>query len=245
MKYRLPSACLSVLVGTIVSLPPAAAQMRGGHGGGAGPRMGGAYAGGGYRGGRGGGFDRGQGGFFPGFLTSGYYPFGEYDTDYDWGYQFPDMPPQPQEFHRVVALPPGAAPAAQPAESLLLELHGDQWVRVAGYSEMAGSGQMAPPSAAPAPGRPATPEGRREAAQPAAKLAPAVLVLRDQHTEEIESYTIMRGVIYINSEDWTTGSHTRRIPLAQLDIPATLKVNRDPGGNFELPSKSYEVMLRP
>jgi hypothetical protein len=208
--------------------------MRGGHGG-AGPRRGGAYAGGGFRAGR--------GGFFPGFLTSGYYPF--YDADYDWGYQFPDMPPQPEGFHRVVAMPPAAAASAQPAESLLLELRGDQWVRVAGYSEMAGPAPTAPAGAAPASSMTPPPEGRREAAQTAAKLPPAVLVFRDQHTEEIESYTIMRGFIYINAEDWTTGSRSRMIPLAQLDIPATLKVNRERGGNFALPSKPYEVMLRP
>jgi hypothetical protein len=77
-----------------------------------------------------------------------------------------------------------------------------------------------------------------------AQLPPAVLVFRDGHMEEVGKYMIQGGVLYATSDYWNTGSWTRKIPLKQLDIPASLKLNQSLGTKFNLPSGPNEVMVR-
>jgi hypothetical protein len=56
------------------------------------------------------------------------------------------------------------------------------------------------------------------------------LVFRDKHTEEVQNYAIVGQTFWIlNAEK------ARKIPIAQLDIPATRKVNEDRGVDFQLP----------
>jgi hypothetical protein len=71
------------------------------------------------------------------------------------------------------------------------------------------------------------------------------LVFRDGHQEEIEKYTIIGPVIHIRADYWSTGSWTRKVAITDLDLPATLKVNRERGGKFSLPSGPNEVVVRP
>jgi len=67
----------------------------------------------------------------------------------------------------------------------------------------------------------------------AQKDAATVLVFRDQHQREIQNYAIADGVL------WNfTGSRTEKIPLAIIDIPATIKANDDHGVDFRLPGAS-------
>jgi hypothetical protein len=56
------------------------------------------------------------------------------------------------------------------------------------------------------------------------------LVFRDKHTEEVENYAIVGPTLWILS-----GQRARKIPLDQLDIPATKKVNDERGVDFQLP----------
>ena len=93
--------------------------------------------------------------------------------------------------------------------------------------------------------RSAVGEGSPEEAQPPAKLPPAVLVFRDGHQEEAAKYTIVGSAIFIKSDYWSSGSWTRQVPIAQLDIPATLQANQARGARFTLPSRPGEVMVRP
>jgi hypothetical protein len=72
-----------------------------------------------------------------------------------------------------------------------------------------------------------------------------VLVFRDGHKDEVSEYTIMSGTIYSKTDYWTTGSWTRKIQVADLDVPATLKLNRERGLKFVLPGSSNEVVTRP
>jgi hypothetical protein len=59
---------------------------------------------------------------------------------------------------------------------------------------------------------------------------PTELVFRDKHTEEVQNYAIVGQTFWIlNAEK------ARKIPIAQLDIPATRKVNEDRGVDFQLP----------
>ena len=181
---------------------------------------------------------------FPGsgFLSPYFYP--GYDYDYEPFVPQAPPPPPPQEAIAPPAPPP--APAASPAEPLVLEYQGNQWVRVASYDQLPASEQPAPPGR-PAPGRGlrSAIAGRTEAAQPPPELPSAVLVFRDGHQEEVQKYTIMGGVIYASADYWSTGSWTRKVPIAELNVPATLKQNRERGAKFTLPSGPNEIVIRP
>jgi hypothetical protein len=58
-----------------------------------------------------------------------------------------------------------------------------------------------------------------------------ILVFRDGHRMELSDYAIV-GKELIN----LSGKGPRRIPLADLDLPATTRVNEDRGVSFQLPS---------
>ena len=116
-------------------------------------------------------------------------------------------------------------------DPVLLELHGSRWVKVTNFGE--------------ASDRVLSAETLAEKQTKAKPLPPAVLVYRDGHTEELSSYSIIGGSIHTKSNYWTTGVWTRTIPVADLDIPATLQQNEKRGVDFELPSSPDEIMLRP
>jgi hypothetical protein len=59
-----------------------------------------------------------------------------------------------------------------------------------------------------------------------------VLVFRDRHVEQIEDYAIVGDTLWV-----FTDLRTRKVLLAQLDIPATTKVNADRGVDFQLPGQ--------
>jgi hypothetical protein len=63
------------------------------------------------------------------------------------------------------------------------------------------------------------------------EAAPAtVLVFRDQHKQEVQNYAIVGQTL------WTFApQHTQKIPLADLDLPATTKANEERGVDFRLP----------
>lgn len=87
----------------------------------------------------------------------------------------------------------------------------------------------------------------------AAALLPVELLFRDGHREQVDSYAIFAGAIQINvpyssrgsSAYWTSGSWARSIPLAELDLPATLQLNQERGVKFVLPAGPNEVVTRP
>jgi hypothetical protein len=143
--------------------------------------------------------------------------------------------------------PPPPPPA--PRESLLIEWQGDHFVRSTASAKAADGAENAPDYAEKfrAPGSTtgrSVPE-QKNAAQPPRELPPAVLVFRDGRREEVSEYTIMSGTIYSKADYWTTGSWTRKIQVADLDVPATLKLNQQRGLNFVLPSSANEVIVRP
>ncbi len=78
-------------------------------------------------------------------------------------------------------------------------------------------------SAQPAP-RPHQPE-RTEA------VSPTVLIFRDQHKQEVQNYAIVGQTLWNFAPQ-----RTEKIPLSDLDIPATTKVNEDRGVSFRLPA---------
>ena len=181
-------------------------------------------------------FSRGSGFLLP--------PYFHPDYDYDYGYEPVTQEPPPPA--AVVEAAQPAAPAAPPPEPLVLEYRDDQWVRVASYGQSPAPAQLVKQGHAPAPILRSAATGRKEAAQPPPpELPPAILVFRDGHEEEIEKYTIMGGSIYTSADYWSTGSWTREVPIAELDVAATLKLNQQRGGKLTLPSGPHEVVIRP
>jgi hypothetical protein len=63
-----------------------------------------------------------------------------------------------------------------------------------------------------------------------AELQPTQLVFRDKRTEEVQNYAIVGQTFWVFGEQ-----RARKIPLADLDIPATKKANDDRGVEFQLP----------
>ncbi|HTM37345.1 MAG TPA: hypothetical protein VL156_11395 [Terriglobales bacterium] len=120
---------------------------------------------------------------------------------------------------------PVAATRLEPVPSaVLLELQGNQWVKVSAFA-----------TATPA----------KSASEAVRELPPAVIVYRDGHSEELTSYSIMGTTLYAKADYLATGAWTRKVQLADLDLPATVKQNQQRGLKFELPSGPNEVVLRP
>jgi hypothetical protein len=169
------------------------------------------------------------------------YLFDDYD-DYDSERTTQTPAPQVVVVEGAQASP--ETPAPKPPESLLLELQGDQWVRVTSYSQSPAGAQAAQPESQPASSPPSvTP--RSSAAEPLREVPPAVLVYRDGHREEVKDYTIIGPTLYTSADYWSSGSWTRKVQMAQLDIPATLKINQERGVKFSLPSGPGEIVVRP
>lgn len=196
-----------------ICLPIAAAQRRGGMGGGNFSH---------------GGFYRGQRGFYGAGLVGSPFLYSDYESG---GPYSVDAPP-PQVI--VVQQASDSVPRNPKPAPLLIELRGDRYVRYGGIQEKDDPATSTHPDyAAPATAKaPANP--------PIA--APAVLVYRDGHRDEISDYAIADGVIYVQGSYWQNGSRPRPIPLSTLDSVATMQANHDRGVKFILPSASNVVI---
>lgn len=60
-----------------------------------------------------------------------------------------------------------------------------------------------------------------------------VLIFKDGHKQEVKNYAIVGATLY----DLTEG-RTRKVQLAELDLPATVKQNDERGVTFDLPAGS-------
>jgi hypothetical protein len=239
MISRLSIALPVAILGAVLLASPASAQRRGMSAPAMSSRMGSSF-----RSGARAGFVRPR----PGrsfndrvFLSSPYF-FPGYDYDYD-DYQGPgsETPVEP----RVIFMQPAKpqAPAAAPSEPLVMENQGGQWTRI----NVSGQSPLRPQSAASGSAQSSgvsTAASRNDAAQTPPELPPAVLAFRDGHQEVVKKYTIKGNVIYTSADYWSTGSWTRAVPIAELDVPMTLKLNAERGGKFNLPSGPGEIVVR-
>jgi hypothetical protein len=174
--------------------------------------------------------------YYP-YYDSDYYPF--YDSQDEVG----EAPPPP--FRARADAPASPANPPKPPESLVMELIGDHWVRLTSYGAMAIAGESGEPQSGAASG-PAQAKGSVASirAQAPSELPPAVLVFRDGHQEEVAKYTIVGTTLSIKTDYWSTGSWTRKIPIAELNLAATLQANQGRGAKFSLPSRPSEVIVR-
>ena len=64
------------------------------------------------------------------------------------------------------------------------------------------------------------------------------LVFHDQHVEEVRNYAISGGMV------WVFGQQTaKKIPLAQLDLEATSRMNDERGVDFQVPEPTLSIMI--
>jgi len=134
-----------------------------------------------------------------------------------------------------------SAPAASPAQSLLLEYHDGQWVRIATGGYLPIGKQYAQSEASGLATEFVRP---KEASQLPATSPPTVLVFRDGRQEEVGRYVIQGDLLYASADHRSAGTGTRKIPISELDVPATMKLNTTRGGSFSLPSQPNEVLVR-
>jgi len=169
-----------------------------------------------------------------------YYPLDYYERS-SATESLPATAPAPPVVIVRTTEPTAEAPPPR-AEPLMLELRGNHWVRItdSGESEVGGGSVGKDSSRNP---RPRSALADREI--PVRKVPAAVLVFRDGHQELTQKYTIIGPDIYTSADYWVGGSWTKKIPLAELDVPATLRLNRERGVRFNLPSAPNEVVVRP
>jgi len=74
---------------------------------------------------------------------------------------------------------------------------------------------------------------------------PAVLVFRDGRQQEVASYSIIGTTLYESASYYASGYWTKKIQLADLDIPATVRTNQQRGVNFVLPGGPNQIVTRP
>jgi hypothetical protein len=140
----------------------------------------------------------------------------------------------------------------QSSQPLVLELQGGQYVRIARTPV---DGEALPLNSDLGSnrndGRTVTSASRQAdrspaiAAAPAKSVAPAVLVFRDGHSEEVRDYAIADGALYARGDYYTDGYWNKKIELSSLDITQTLQANLSRNVNFVLPSFPNEVVTRP
>jgi hypothetical protein len=239
MNHRVITLSVAILGLTFLFASSTPAQRGGGSGRGGGPGRVGAAHGGGAR--HHSARFRGSRGFYNGYSPYYFYPdygFLDYDTD--------DMVEAPPPPFPMAPPPPQAtaAPAPNPPESVMLELQGDRWVRITNYGQSEAGGQ--PNQDVGSGSSMSAADSRRiREPEPPAPLPSAVLVFRDGRQEEIEKYVIVGKTIHIATDFWTSGSWSKNVQIAELDVPATMKLNQQRGTKFSLPSGPNEVMFRP
>lgn len=75
------------------------------------------------------------------------------------------------------------------------------------------------------------------------ELAPTVLVYRDGRREEVREYSIADGVLYARGDYYADGYWNKKIELAVLDLPQTVKANQERGVKFVLPDSPNNVVM--
>jgi hypothetical protein len=179
--------------------------------------------------------------------------FGDYDLDdlYASGYPVASEPPMIPLQDALAMLGSKAGAAASdfqqpaPVEPLMIELQGNQYVRVKSAAAN-GEAQLLTPDtrvtrdAAP----PSTVEHASTPSRHTGELPPAILIFRDGHSEQVRDYTIADGILYAHGDFYTDGYWNKQITLASLNLPETVQANASRNVNFVLPSSPNEVIAR-
>ena len=65
-----------------------------------------------------------------------------------------------------------------------------------------------------------------------------VLIFNDQHRQEVQNYAIVGQTLWAFAPQ-----RTQKIPLSDLDLPATIKANDDRGVDFKVPTMQGKLTL--
>jgi hypothetical protein len=160
-------------------------------------------------------------------------------------YSHNDQPPQVYVIEAPAVQQKTAFEEAKPVVPVMIELQGDRYVRHATGEASNPQPNAVRSSLAPAASSLAS-KARVTPTVSAPVEGPAtVFVFRDGHREESSDYSIISGVIYSKGDYWTSGSWSKKILVADLNLPATLEANRERGVHFRLPGAPNEVITRP
>jgi hypothetical protein len=164
-------------------------------------------------------------------------------------------------------LSPPRDQAPQQGQPLLIELRGDRYVQIDSngaesaersgqpdyFREMSGAqrGRQSPAVGKPniLSSRPRISRGPLNTkSAPSAgvlphELAPTVLVYRDGRREQVREYSIADGVLYARGDYYADGYWNKKIELAALDLPQTVKANQERGVKFVLPDSPNNVVM--
>lgn len=192
------------------------------------------------------GFAAGHHNHFPRALNFGPAYFTDYLTPYD---------ASPSVIVVQAPAPPAERPQPQmeeskPAAPVMIEWQGDRYVRLTAGSETSNQHTTQPDYIANRSPQPTSKNAHATvststATSAAIDLPPATFIFRDGHREQSSDYSIISGVIYARGDYWSTGSWSKQIPLAQLDLPATFRANQEQGVPFRIPTAPNEVVTRP
>jgi hypothetical protein len=127
------------------------------------------------------------------------------------------------------------SPSRPPAEPLMIEWQGDRYVRVGNVAQ----NQAAQRDYSEGP------RGKSSSRTAPASLPPAVLAFRDGTRQEVNSYTIVGNTLYESGDYWTQGYWTKKVQLADLDLPETIRLNQQRGVAFKLPTAPNDIVTRP
>jgi hypothetical protein len=160
------------------------------------------------------------------------------------GYPVASQPPV-IFLQNALASTPMAEPVPQSAQPLLIELQGNNYVRLSGPDDIhSGTSRTEPArqnsrtsslASANSLARDTTSRG----------LAPVTLIFRDGHRDQVSDYTIADNVLYARGDYYADGSWYKKIELSSLDLPQTIKLNQAPEVRFRLPAAPNEVITRP
>ena len=176
----------------------------------------------------------------PGFSRSvAVFPVPFFDSFYS-GYSSDAAYPastQPIVFMMQAAATPAAPDPAPVSQPLMIELQGDRYVQVSGNAA------AQPQTIDRIPSDPVVRPAVKTA--PIAQGAPAILVFRDGHRQEVSSYTIADGSLYASADYYTGGAWNQKIALASLNVTETVATNQSRGVQFRLPTAPNEVIVGP
>jgi hypothetical protein len=172
----------------------------------------------------------GYGGYYPayGYPYSGY-GYGGYGYSYPIDYSTymqpePQPAPEPEpEREALTMFDRGTYRGSERSAASLDPRYGEH------YTDGREHANTAQPQAAPQP------------AQSTSALEPeetTILVFRDGHQIEIGNYAIVGAMLYDLSA--RSGRRSPKIQLAELDIPATVRVNEQNGVDFKLPRQKSQ-----
>jgi hypothetical protein len=114
---------------------------------------------------------------------------------------------------------------------LVIERDGDRWVRRRLANVEPGTSRNQTES-----------EPQRLPTRAAEPLPETTLVFRDGHREKVGAYLIFDGALFHSDPAWAP---QKKVLLSQLDLGATVSLNRQVGVTFRLPNAPNEVVTRP